>query len=67
MQEQTFSVATFEGIEEQEQIIEGSLSYQDALTLATKLWESQNHFGVEIIDDDPNNMESIVWIKSKKS
>lgn len=65
MRQQTFLVATFEGIEEQEQIVEGSLPYEEALKLATRLWESQKHFGVEIIDDDSNNIESIVWIKSK--
>jgi hypothetical protein len=63
---ESFSVATFES-DEIEEVVEGGLSYDDALLLAKKLWDSGKYYGVEVIDDDPNNMESIVWIKSKYS
>jgi len=62
--DKSFSVATFQSDDSTEEVVEGGLSYDHALSLAKKLWGSGKHYGVEIIDDDPDNMESIVWIKS---
>jgi hypothetical protein len=62
---ESFSVATFESDEMDAEVVEGGLSWEKAKKMAEKLWKSNEYYGVEIIDDDPNNMESIVWIKSK--
>ena len=60
-----FSVAVFESEDDSNaEVIEGGLLWEDALDLAAEIHQSGNHYGVEIIDDDPNNMEPIVWIKT---
>jgi hypothetical protein len=41
-----------------------SSDLEDALDLASEIHKAGNHYGVEIIDDDPDNMEPIVWIKT---
>jgi hypothetical protein len=62
-----FSVAVFESEDDSNaEVIEGGLPWEDALDLATELHQSGLHYGVEIIDDDPDNMEPIVWIKTSE-
>ena len=61
-----FEVATFEDFDDSDAtVIQGGLSFEDAKKLANEIWKSGEHYGVEIIDCDPDNMEPIVWIKSK--
>jgi hypothetical protein len=63
-----FSVAVFESEDDSNaEIIEGGLPWEDALDLASEIHKAGNHYGVEIIDDDPNNMEPIVWIKTSEN
>ena len=63
--EESFSVAVFESEDDSNaQVIEGGLPWDRALALANELLNSGKHYGVEILDDDPNNMESIVWIET---
>ena len=62
---ESFSVAVFESEDDSNaQVIEGGLPWDRALALANELLNSGKHYGVEILDDDPNNMESIVWIET---
>ena len=62
---ESFSVAVFESEDDSNvQVIEGGLPWDRALALANELLDSGKHYGVEILDDDPNNMESIVWIET---
>ena len=62
---ESFSVAVFESEDDSNvQVIEGGLPWDRALALANELLDSGKHYGVEIIDDDPDNMESIVWIET---
>ena len=59
-----FSVAVFESEDDSNaEIIEGGLPWEDALDLASEIHKAGNHYGVEIIDDDPNNTEPIVWLR----
>ena len=61
-----FEVAVFHNFNDSNcDVIEGGLSYDDALKMATQLWESGKYYGVEIIDQNPENMEPIVWVESK--
>ena len=61
-----FEVAVFDNFDDSNcDVIEGGLSYADALKMATQLWESGKYYGVEIIDQNPENMEPIVWVESK--
>ena len=61
-----FSVAIFDYDDDREEVIEGGLSWEEAKILAQKLWSSNKYYGVEVIDDCPNNMDPIVWIKCKR-
>jgi hypothetical protein len=57
-------VAVFESEDDSNaEIIEGGLPWEDALDLASEIHKAGNHYGVEIIDDDPNNTEPIVWLR----
>ena len=61
-----FDVAVFDSLDDSDaEVLHGSLPWEEALTLAQSLWTGGKHFGVEIIDCDENNMEPIVWIKSR--
>lgn len=63
---ESFEVATFDSEDDSKiDVVEGGLTYKAAEEMAKKLWESGEYFGVEVIDQDPNNMEPIVWIESK--
>jgi antirestriction protein len=64
--ENEFEVATFSSEESVAEVVEGGLTYKEALKLATKLWQSGKEYGVEIINSNPNVMKPIVWIKSKR-
>ena len=65
--EEKFDVAVFDSDDDSNaEVIEGSISWDEAFDLANTLFDSGKHYGVEIIDCDPNNMESIVWIKTKR-
>ena len=62
---ESFSVAVFESKDDSNvQVIEGGLPWDRALALANELLDSGKHYGVEIIDDDPNNTDPITWIKT---
>jgi hypothetical protein len=64
--EESFDVAVFDSDDDSNaEVIEGSISWDEAFDLANMLFNSGKHYGVEIIDCDPDNMESIVWIKTK--
>jgi len=64
--EETFDVAVFDSDDDSNaEVIEGSISWDEAFDLANMLFNSGKYYGVEIIDCDPDNMESIVWIKIK--
>ncbi len=59
-----FSVAVFESEDDSNaEIIEGGLPWDDAMDLAFEIHQSGLHYGVEIIDDNPDNMEPIVWLR----
>ena len=67
MENEKFDVAVFESFDDSNaEVIRGELSWDEAFDLANLLFDSGKHYGVEIIDCDPNNMESIVWIKTQK-
>jgi len=58
-----FEVAVFDDFDDSNaEVIIGGLSFEEAEKLAKKLFATGKHYGVEIIDSDPDNMESIVWI-----
>ena len=60
-----FSVATFELEDDSNaEILEGGLSWEEAVELAEDIFKTGDHYGVEIIDDDPNNTDPIAWIKT---
>ena len=62
-----FDVAVFDSEDDSNaEVIEGSLPWDKASKLAQKLYDSGKYYGVEIIDCDPDNMEPIVWIETKK-
>jgi hypothetical protein len=61
-----FDVAVFDSVDSNSEVIEGSLHWDKASKLAQKLYDSGKYYGVEIIDCDPDNMEPIVWIVTKK-
>ena len=62
-----FDVAVFDSEDDSNaDVIEGSLPWDKASKLAQKLFASGKYYGVEIIDCDPDNMEPIVWIETKK-
>jgi len=66
MENEKFEIAVFDSFDDSVAItIEGDLSYEDALEKATNLFETGDHYGVEIIDQDPDNMEPIVWIMTR--
>ncbi len=66
MKRNRFEVATFDDMNDSNtQVVEGGLSFAKAKKLAKKMWASGEYFGVEVLDSDPDNMESIVWIMSK--
>lgn len=60
-----FSVATFkmEG-DSNAEILEGGLPWREAIELAEDIFKTGDHYGVEIIDDDPNNTDPLAWIKT---
>ena len=60
----TYSVAVFDGPFEESIVIEGGLSYEKAESIFEELLKT--NYGVEIIDDDPDNMEPIVLFKTQK-
>ena len=66
MKSQLFDVAVFDSLDDSNaEVLHGSLTWDEALALANSLWESKEYFGVEIIHTDDDNMEPIVWIRSK--
>lgn len=66
MSDVTFTVATFDSIDDSKiDVVEGNLQYDEAKALADKIWSTNKYFGVEIIDNDQNNMEPIVFCISK--
>jgi|LauGreDrversion4_2_1035121.scaffolds.fasta_scaffold40431_8 hypothetical protein len=60
-----FEVSTFDEADEESYVIEGDLVFDEAKKMAEDLWSTGNEYGVQIISLDPENMEPIVWIKSK--
>lgn len=61
-----FDVAVFDSVDDSKvDIINGSLSWDESFDLANTLFNSDKYYGVEIIDCDPDNMEPIVWIKTR--
>jgi len=63
-----YEVATFDSLgDSNATVVEGGLSYETAEKMAKELWTSGKYYGVEIIDSNPDNMEPIVWVKSKYS
>ena len=61
---ETYAVAVFNSIDDESQVIEGGLSYEDAKNLFEELLKT--NYGVEIIDENPDNMEPIILIKTNK-
>lgn len=59
--DKTYSVGTFTYPGAELEMVDGTLTFGEALKLAEKLLE--NHFGVEVVDNGPDNMEPIVWCK----
>jgi len=65
-EEYGFEVITFDDENDSnEQVVEGDLLWKDALIMAEKIHSEGKFYGVEIVDTDPDNMESIVWVKTK--
>jgi hypothetical protein len=63
-----FEVATFDSFDDSNAaVVEGGLSFEKAEKMANELWSSGKYYGVEIISSDPDNLEPIVWIRSKNS
>lgn len=59
-----YLVATIESTDCESIPIEGGLTFEEANKRADELLK--DHFGVEIIDEDPDNMEPIVLVKTQK-
>ena len=57
--DKTYSVGTFTHPGAELEMVDGTLTFEEAVKLGEVLL--QNHFGVEVVDNDPNNMEPIVW------
>lgn len=65
--EDSFDVVTFDQFDDSHTVcVEGALPWNKALKLAEELFSTGKYYGVEIIVCDPNNMEPIVWIKTKE-
>lgn len=62
MKTQTYLVATFKSIDDESEAIKGGLSYEEAKILFDELLKK--NYGVEIIDEDPDNTEPIILIKT---
>ena len=64
--DKVFDVAVFDSEDDSKtEVIKGSISWGEAFDLANLLFSSGKHYGVEIIDCAPDNMEPIVWIKTR--
>ena len=59
----TYLVATIESSDCESIPVEGGLSFEAAEKMANEL--VKEHYGVEIIDEDPDNMEPIVLVKTQ--
>lgn len=62
MNTKTYSVATFKSIDDEGEVIEGNLSYENAKILCDELLKT--NYGVEIIDEDFYSIEPIVLVKT---
>lgn len=60
-----FELGTFDSDAKPVDVIEGGLHFKIAVNRAKALWESGKHYGVAVIDQDPNSIEPIQWIMSK--
>lgn len=64
--EDLFDVVTFSSFDDSKvDVLRGALPFERAVTLAGILWDTGEFFGVQVIDRNPDNMEPIVWVKSK--
>ena len=63
--QELFEVSTFEDDDAEAIVVEGNLEFEEAMKMAEDLWATGKEYGVQIISLDPDNMEPIVWIKSK--
>lgn len=59
----TYLVATIDSSDCQSVPVEGGLTYEAALKLTDELLKE--YYGVEIIDEDPDNMEPIILVKTQ--
>lgn len=60
-----FEVATFDSDTSGAIVIEGDLSWDKSLEMATELWLSGNYYGVEIVSLDHESLDPIKWIRTK--
>ena len=65
MNNEQFEIATFESDTDTAIVLEGGLSFKDAVSKAEALWQTGEHYGVEVVSQDPNSIEPIQWIKTK--
>ncbi len=62
-----FEIATFDSDTATAEVLEGDLSFKNAVKKAKKLWKENKYFGVEVVSQDSNSLDPIQWIKSKSS
>lgn len=60
-----FEVATFDSDTATAEVLEGGLSFDEAVIKANKIWEEGKEYGVMVVSQDSDNIEPIQWIKTK--
>ena len=61
-----YEVATFESDTANAEVIEGSLSLNNAIRIAKKLRSTSLHYGVMVRSQESEDINPIIWIKTNK-
>ena len=67
MNTKKFEIATFRSDVHCAVPVATGLPFKTAVKRAKELWKSNEHYGVAVIDQTPNCLDSIQWLKSKSS
>lgn len=65
MKTETYLVCTFDSIDSESFPVEGNLTYEEAEKLSNKLLN--DYYGVEIVDENSDNMEPIILVKTNEN
>lgn len=65
MKQDLFELGIFDEPGGELTVIDGTLTWESAISQAETMFKTGKYFGIEIISADSNDMEPIKWSKSK--